>query len=488
MGKYKGIKIPRKLKKEFRKIECMEQTQPHWRYPNEMVASVTKMIMTYHQRVKLKDGAKRNKWTKRLVNHIIREQLQFHRKAMDNMIKRQMEWMHQGVNPINSFAEAMKRKSPDEFRREYLNEPIFEPTFHSMREPHGYDDAVIKGMPELGRYARGNEKPNFMIMDDLDDLMPDNIRTKREEAEWIERMKLWHSSMTQPDINGDCFAPKAIIKIKEGAIDSEKLEEFRKEWDKQLKSGQPITLTEGTEVEFIPAKRPHRLHNHPKMEMEFCNEQEVIVDVEYINMFDHRPLYNGKNGEIDPNHIIVLKDEYLARIEESRERDVSSIILNNRYEKRKYLDEVITMLSESYSGVAEGFLYRNVDKLLYNDEKYWKLLFNPNSARPKAIIIMKDTPWGKKVCMSGSLQTKEAKRMLIEEFHDLLNQGGVWAEVSDKIERWLSGCGLPKIDFAMATQLLPTKELTPLEDGYHYQRDIQGYLKTKVIYGILNKM
>lgn len=308
MGKLKGRKIPRKLKKEFHKIECIEQTQPHWRYPNEMVASVTKMIMTYHQRVKFKDGAKRNKWTKRLVNRIIREQLQFHRNAMDNMIKRQMDWAHKGISPIDSFAEAMKRKSPDKFRREYLN------------EPHGHDDAVIRGMPELGRYARGNEKPNFMIVDDLDDLMP-NIRTKREEAEWIERIKLWHSSMTQPDINGDCFAPKAIIKIKEGAIDSEKLEEFRKEWDKQLKSGQPLVLTEGTEVEFIPAKRPHRLHNHPKMEMEFCNEQEVIVDVEYINMFDHRPLYNGKNGEIDPNHIIVRKDEYFARIEESRERE-----------------------------------------------------------------------------------------------------------------------------------------------------------------------
>lgn len=486
MGKLKGRKIPRKLKKEFHKIECIEQTQPHWRYPNEMIASVTKMIMTYHQRVKLKDGAKRNKWTKRLVNRIIREQIAFHAKAMDNMIKRQMEWMHQGVNPINSFAEAMKRKSPDEFRREYLNEPIFEPKFHGMHEPHGYDDAVIRGMPELGRYARGNEKPNFMIMDDLDDLMPDNIRTKREQAEWIERQKLWvlgaigkNNGITNP-------TGHFILKINPENVTKEEIDKFAEEWNKQLKSGQPITITEGTEVEFIPAKRPHRLHNHPKMEMDFCNEQEVIVDVEYINMFNHRPLYNGKNGEIDPNHIIVLKDEYLARIEESRE--TSSIILNNRYEKRKYLDEVITMLSESYSGTSEGFLYRNVDKLLYNDEKYWKLLFNPKSARPKAIIIMKDTPWGKKVCMSGSLQTKEAKRMLIEEFHDLLKRGGVWAEVSDKIERWLNGCGLPKIDFAMATQLLPTKELTPLEDEYHYQREIQGYLKTKVIYGILNKM
>lgn len=229
MGKLKGRKIPRKLKKEFHKIECIEQTQPHWRYPNEMIASVTKMIMTYHQRVKLKDGAKRNKWTKRLVNRIIREQIAFHAKAMDNMIKRQMEW--------------------------------------------------------------------------------------------IERQKLWvlgaigkNNGITNP-------TGHFILKINPENVTKEEIDKFAEEWNKQLKSGQPITITEGTEVEFIPAKRPHRLHNHPKMEMEFCNEQEVIVDVEYINMFNHRPLYNGKNGEIDPNHIIVLKDEYLARIEESRERE-----------------------------------------------------------------------------------------------------------------------------------------------------------------------
>lgn len=317
MGKYKGIKIPRKLKKEFRKIDCVEQTQPHWNYHlNEMVTPITQMTFTVNLRVKLKDGAKRNKWTKRLVNRIIREQLQFHTKMMDNMIKRQMDWMHQGVNPINSFAEAMKRKSPDEFRREYLNEPIFEPKFHALQELHGYDDAVIRGMPELGRYARGNEKPNFMIVDDLDDLMP-NIRTKQEQAEWMERIKLWHSSLP-PICN-----PKAscVIKINSENVTKEECDKFAEEWEKQMKSGKPLILTEGTEVEFIPCKRPHRLHNHPKMEMEFCNEQEVIVDVEYINMFNHRPLYNGKNGEIDPNHIIVLKDEYLARIEESRERE-----------------------------------------------------------------------------------------------------------------------------------------------------------------------
>lgn len=159
--------------------------------------------------------------------------------------------------------------------------------------------------------------------------------------------------------------------------------------------------------------------------------------------------------------------------------------MNNRYEKRKYLDEVITMLSESYSGTSEGFLYREAEKLLYNDEKYWKLLFTPKSARPKAIIIMKDTPFGRKVCLSGSLQTREAKRLLIEEFHRDIKEGGIWAEVSDGIERWLERCKLPKIDFSMATQLLPNKELTPLEDGYHYKREIQGKIKTKVIYGVL---
>ena len=52
-------KVPRKLKKELSKIDCIEKSAFYVR------PSVWK--------VKLKEGIKLNKWTKRLVVHIYRE-------------------------------------------------------------------------------------------------------------------------------------------------------------------------------------------------------------------------------------------------------------------------------------------------------------------------------------------------------------------------------------------------------------------------------
>lgn len=313
MGKLKGQKIPRKLKKEFCKVDCLETSQPYIETkPNPFCPS--KMMFTQNSRVKLKEGVKMNKWTKRLVRNILREVRRNHKRNMELAMKRQMDWIHKGINPMNGYEKRLRSKSPDEFRREYLNEPIPE------------NNAVFKGLPELGKYSKVRQldnglRPGFIIIDDMDEVMP-NIRTKQEEMEWIERMKLWHSSMIQPDANGECFAPRAILKIKEGAITPEKFEEFKREWNKQMQSGMPLTFGEEASVEFIPNKRPHRLHNHPRKEMELCAEDEVIVDVEFMGEFCwYRPLIDGATGKYDQTHVIVRKNEYRAKVEGSRERD-----------------------------------------------------------------------------------------------------------------------------------------------------------------------
>lgn len=228
MGKLKGIKIPRKLKKEVWKIECWEREAPSFHSsvyadPFGRGDSLYSFGTFMPKEVlKLKEGVKVNKWTRRLIRKAYREKRQMYKTFHEKEVERIMGWQHKGISPIDSFAETMKRKSPDEFRREYLNEPIPE------------NDAVFKGLPELGRYSKVRQldnglKPGFIIIDDMDDSMP-NFRTKQEELEWIERVKLWHASMIQPDANGDCFAPKAVIKIdKEDVknIDIEKFPRFR---------------------------------------------------------------------------------------------------------------------------------------------------------------------------------------------------------------------------------------------------------------------
>lgn len=171
MGKLKGKNIPRKLKKEFKKVDCIEKTQPRFNYPQNPFQT-SKFEFTTYQRIKLKDGVKVNRWTQRLVRNIYREIKREHKQALDRMIENQKAWARKGISPIDSFAEAMKRKSSVEFRREYLNEPI-----------------------------------------------PEEERNK-----------------------------------------------FVEEFQNKMKSGIPLSWGEEATVEFIPAKRPHRLHNHPKKE------------------------------------------------------------------------------------------------------------------------------------------------------------------------------------------------------------------------------
>lgn len=483
MGKLKGKRIPRKLKKEFCKIEGWQvqapmhrsgfHTDPHGRGDSrwDFCSFITR------ETLKLKDGVKVNKWTRRLIRRLYNEKLKGHRYFAEKIMKN--DWSHPNF-PDEYYQKMVRSKTSEEFRREYLNEPIPD------------NNAVFKGLPELGKYSKVRQldnglKPGFIIIDDMDDSMP-NFRTKQEEMEWIERMKLWHSAMIQPDVNGECFAPKAVLKIKEGAISPEKLEEFKQEWNKQMQSGMPLTLGDEATVEFIPSKRPHRLHNHPRKEMELCAEDEVIVDIEFIREFCwYRPLIDGATGRYDDKHVIVRKNEYRAKVEGSRERERETRILTTYRKKKRYVEEVFSMLSESYQNVEGGLLYRSGEELLSKQNNVWKLLFNSDSERPQVIIIWKDTEFGRKMTACGCTQTKVSKHMLLEELHRDLERGNIWAEVSDKIEHWLNRCDVPRLPFRVAQELLKDKHLIPLGDGYHYTREIQGFRKQKIIFGKINE-
>ena len=87
-------KVPRKLKKELKKVECLSTSQPSIKMsPNPF--SPSKMMFTQNSRVKLKEGVKINKWTKRLVRNILREVRRNHKRNMELAMKRQMEWIEE---------------------------------------------------------------------------------------------------------------------------------------------------------------------------------------------------------------------------------------------------------------------------------------------------------------------------------------------------------------------------------------------------------
>lgn len=171
----------------------------------------------------------------------------------------------------------------------------------------------------------------------------------------------------------------------------------------------------------------------------------------------------------------------------AQERERETRILTTYREKKRYVEEVFSMLSESYQNVEGGLLYRSGEELLSKQNNVWKLLFNSDSERPQVIIIWKDTEFGRKMTACGCTQTKVSKQMLLEELHRDLERGNIWAEVSDKIEHWLNRCDVPRLPFRVAQELLKDKHLIPLGDGYHYTREIQGFRKQKIIFGKINE-
>jgi hypothetical protein len=128
--------------------------------------------------------------------------------------------------------------------------------------------------------------------------------------------------------------------LKLPSLSKEKLEEFKTEWEKWSRSAQPITVIDPeASIEFIPAKRPHRLHNHPRMEVELgLNEIEVIVDQEFVHLFRNAYPVRGRRREVGVDHFIVSKKEFLERMEESRggATDEPDDLLRPSYERKRF--------------------------------------------------------------------------------------------------------------------------------------------------------
>lgn len=283
-------KVPRKLKKELSKVECIEQSAAY--------------VVPPVWRVKLKEGVKLNKWTKRLVNNIYREKKRAYKQMSDAAFERQIDWARKGIYPIDSFEEKLRSKSQEEFRREYLNEPILPRDLDGLR-------------------------PSCVIIDDMgEQWQPAN---QKEVEEFMRRCNIW-PHIQEPDGNG-----VAILKLP--SLSKEKLEEFKAEWEKWARSPQPITVIDPeASIEFIPAKRPHRLHNHPRMEVELgLNEREVIVDEEFVHLFKNVRPVRGRRRELGYDHFIVSKKEFLERMEESRggATDEPDNLLRPTYERKR---------------------------------------------------------------------------------------------------------------------------------------------------------
>ena len=356
------------------------------------------------------------------------------------------DWTDRDKSGINEYEEAAKRLTPDEFRREYLNEPVLPRDLDGLR-------------------------PSCVIIDDMgEQWQPAN---QKEVEEFLRRCNIW-PHIQEPDMNG-----VAILKLP--SLSKEKLEEFKSEWDKWARSPQPITAIDPqASIEFIPAKRPHRLHNHPRLEtIHRLKEDEVIVDKEFVYLFKQAwPLAK------DEEHYLVKKDEFLEILDSKGGGAAMKLTtFSDRATKENALKDVYNLLAFSYRSVAGGFLYKPLD-LLSKDKTTWHTCLQNGNL--KCVMIHKDTHVGKKVIMCGCDGTKEGKKALLEILLNCLSDKAerYWCEASDVIEHWLIKHGMEPHPNEWAAELLEKEgeKIEYCDDGHHYIRKINGIPKVKAIY------
>ena len=355
----------------------------------------------------------------------------------------------------DALEEMRKSKSQEEFRREYLNETVLPRDLDGLR-------------------------PSCVIIDDMgEQWQPAN---RREVEEFMRRCNIW-PHIQEPDGNR-----VAILKLP--SLSKEKLEEFKAEWEKWARSTQPITVIDPeASIEFIPAKRPHRLHNHPRMEVELgLSESEVIVDQEFVHLFKNAYPVRGRKAKDDYDHFIVSKKEFLERMEESRGggQQMNLTTFSDRPTKENALKDVYSVLVNSYNSVAGGFLYQPLDLLSKPNTTWHTCLQN---GKLKCVMIHKETHVGKKVIMCGCDGTREGKKALLEILLNCLTdiKEHYWCEASDAIEHWLVKHGMEAHPNEWCAELLEKEgeQIEYCDDGIHYIRQINGVPKVKAIYGNL---
>jgi len=164
----------------------------------------------------------------------------------------------------------------------------------------------------------------------------------------------------------------------------------------------------------------------------------------------------------------------------------ADIILLERYlnlidtdAKSEYVDTIWDMMEKAYAYVG-GFKGAKDKAELIDDSGLWKLV--TRDGKITAFRIYKDK-FGRKAIATATDGTIRGKKDLdLISKQDFTRQQS-WGEVSDKAEKYMIKMGATPVKNIYAKLLLPGKDITLDDDGYHYYRKIGDKVIRKVIVG-----
>ena len=170
----------------------------------------------------------------------------------------------------------------------------------------------------------------------------------------------------------------------------------------------------------------------------------------------------------------------LTSLEILKTEDIKSVA-----ERAFIADEVFELLSVAYANVRGGLLFSSADELVMNTS-VWRVIYFQSTI--VGVVIYKAKRGLKMVALALANNLtkpikKHTKTMLSYLFKVTFSNS--WMEVSEGAERFIIQNGGERylVSNTLASKLTGKDILGYCDDGYHYKREINGVIKTKVIIG-----
>lgn len=146
--------------------------------------------------------------------------------------------------------------------------------------------------------------------------------------------------------------------------------------------------------------------------------------------------------------------------------------------KKKFLDKILPLIKRTYQNLG-GIDNVNFRKLILDSGK-WKLVKRGDEIT--AGVLYRDLN-GNKIRLVFSDGTPRGKADIKKILQDDLIHGRSWVEASGPLEKYLLSIGAPKVKATAAAKILGRDILEIDDDGFHYKRNINGKVLTKIIIG-----
>jgi len=147
-------------------------------------------------------------------------------------------------------------------------------------------------------------------------------------------------------------------------------------------------------------------------------------------------------------------------------------------DKYKYAEKVFELCVVSYSRIAGGFAYKDVDTLV-NTTGLWKI--KTSNTKIIAGRIYKDRNGTNKSVASFCEKSNKGRDALFQIYRDDVNFGRSYGEVSGKVEDIImKNPNAIQVPNVYVSDILD-KPIKPSPNGYHYTRKIGGMEHEKLL-------